>query len=41
MAAEGYAGAWWDDAGKAEGGGGVDSKGFLDNIVETGICILV
>lgn len=39
--AEGYAGAWRHDAGEAEGGGGVDSEGFFDYIVETEVCMLV
>jgi len=36
VVAEGDAGAGGDDAGEAEGGGGVDAQGFVDGVVEAG-----
>ena len=35
VVAECDAGAWRDDAGEAEGGGGVDAEGFRYHVVET------
>jgi hypothetical protein len=34
VSAEGDAGAGGDDAGEAEGGGGVDAEGFVDGVVK-------
>ncbi len=34
---EGDAGAGGNDAGEAEGGGGVDAEGFFDYVVEAGV----
>jgi len=36
VVAEGDAGTGGDDAGEAEGGGGVDAQGFVDDVVEAG-----
>ena len=37
---EGHAGAWGNDAGEAERGGGVDAEGFFDDVVKAGISLV-